>query len=233
MQNKNVSVIIPVLNEEKYLPALISFLQKSIRTSDEIIIVDGGSTDGTKEICQSFGIQMIESNVCSRAKQMNTGAHQAKGDILYFLHADAVPPKNFIDHITQAIENGFHIGGYPLQIGTRKSSLKSINSLMTRFNLLIFQGGGDQSMFIKKSIFHQLHGFDESFVIMEDFDFIRRCRKKKLKRAIMEQHIQVSDRKYQRNSYLKVQIANLLAYSAFSFGVSPVRIRSMYGSILK
>ncbi len=227
-----LSIIIPVLNEEKLLPDILEYLLSAKAEKDEILVVDGGSKDNSCRIANNFPVKLFHT-ATGRAIQMNTGAHHATNDILYFLHADCKPPKNFTEDIETAIKRGYQAGGYKLRIGDRDQGLKKINSFFTRLDLLVFQGGGDQSLFVTKELFNEIGGFDENFIIMEDFDIIRRLRKRGYKKAILDNYIQVSDRKYKSNGYLKVQLANLIAYSGFSMGFKPVNIKAFYKRFLK
>lgn len=228
-----LSIIIPVLNEEKLLPVLLDYLQNTKYTEDEIIVVDGGSKDNTCTIANSYPVRLFHTEVSSRAKQMNLGAKNALHDILYFLHADSIPPKSFSQDIKTARQHGIKLGGYKLKIGDKNQGPKIINSFFTKIDLLIFQGGGDQSLFILRDVFNELNGFDENYDIMEDFDLVSRSRSLGYKKAILDQYIQVSDRKYKSNGYVKVQCANLVAYSAFCIGIKPARIKSFYHSVLR
>ena len=110
-----ISIIIPVLNEADTIGKLLIHLKDNSveQNISEIIIVDGGSTDGTIEIIQNTISKFpskyskkhcIIKSEKGRAIQMNTGAHQAIGSILYFLHADSLPPKNFDQLIINEVE---------------------------------------------------------------------------------------------------------------------------------
>ncbi|MEJ2113081.1 MAG: glycosyltransferase, partial [Flavobacteriaceae bacterium] len=92
-----LSIIIPILNEAKIIGNLLHYLIKnsSKENLSEIILVDGGSTDETIEIIETFNEVTLLNSKKGRAKQMNLGAKHAKGNILYFLHADSFPPKDF------------------------------------------------------------------------------------------------------------------------------------------
>lgn len=227
----HLSIIIPILNEEKILPTFLKYILATKSPNDEIIIVDGGSKDNSVKIASSYPVKLFKTKA-SRAVQMNVGANNAVNEILYFLHADCKPPKSFNDDIETAIKKGYKLGGYQLKIGEQEQGLKKINSFFSQLDLLIFQGGGDQSLFITKTLFTKMNGFNENYVIMEDFELIRRLRRLGYKKAILNNYIQSSDRKYESNGYLKVQLANLMAYSAFSFGVNPAMIKSIYKKIL-
>ena len=202
-----LSVIIPVLNEEKLLPGLLNFLVDFLSECIEIIVVDGGSKDDTISIAKSYPVLLLETIKSNRASQLNLGAKMAKGEVLYFLHVDTMPPASFIQDIFEQRSAGYESGSYRLQLGEQKSGLLAINSFFTKFRWLIFQGGGDQSLFIGRSTFEKIGGYNDKTIV-------------------------VSNRKYQTNAYLKVQMANLIAFSAFKLGVSPVKIKSWYCSML-
>ena len=91
-----ISVIIPVLNEEKQIATVLNHISRNKGTDQiiEILVVDGGSIDETKQIVQNQGVKILSSNR-GRAVQMNRGAKIAKGDVLYFLHGDTLPPIEF------------------------------------------------------------------------------------------------------------------------------------------
>jgi len=213
---KRISIIIPTYNEEKNLTALVKYLiSKSNSSVVDIIVSDGGSTDNTVEAAELAGANAIVSPACGRAAQMNYGAGLAKGDILYFIHADCFPPENFIKDIQQAISDGNVLGRYRTKFITNKKILK-LNAWFTRFDLFICMGG-DQTFFIKKSHFELCGGFNENMKIMEDYEFCQRARKTG-KYKILKGTALVSNKKYSTNSWLKVQLANLKIVNMYKRG---------------
>lgn len=225
-----LSVIIPCLNEEKNLKELIPLLKKELAFyPHEIIVVDGGSEDHTVEICQLHSISLEKAKKACRAVQMNIGARLATGDVLYFVHADTRPIHGFFKDIESAIDNGKIAGCYRYRFDSEHPLLK-VNGWFTRFNGL-FAGGGDQTLFIKKSVFDALGGFNEDFCIMEDFELVRRI-KKEYEFFIVPKSIKVSARKYENNSWLKVQWANLIAFKNFLQNRDPIEIRAQYHQML-
>lgn len=226
-----ISIIIPTLNEEEKLPQLLNVLSKYTYTYEEIIIVDGKSTDKTVEIAKSYPkVRVIEGQNPSRAIQMNTGASEALGEVLYFIHADVIPPNSFEEDIRDSIKNGADLGCYRFEFDKSALPLK-FNSWWTRFDFM-FCRGGDQTLFVKKSVFNEMKGYDPEYVIMEDFDFIRRARKR-FKFKIIPKNVLVSARKYKHNSYFKVNLVNLWSYWTFMLGGSPERIKMNYKKWLK
>ena len=226
----DLGVVIPTLNEEQYLPRILTFLKQHL-ANDQIVVVDGGSADDTNKIARQFDVHLIKSHIASRAVQMNLGANYLdQKDVLYFVHCDTMPPTSFFLFIDLAIDDGAELGAYRLKFDQCKG-LMHVNAYLTRYPALCCRGG-DQSLFVKRRVFDQLCGFDESKVIMEDFDFIKRA-KKLFKFHVIQKDITVSSRKYQKNSYWRVQFANVLIYTLFKFGFRPNLLKSWYSRLLR
>lgn len=129
----SISVIIPTYNEEDNIQTLLRHLKKVENFQEiEILVSDGGSTDKTKQIIEAEGFTCLQGGQKSRAKQLNFGAKHAKGSILYFVHADSLPPLTFVADIKNAIQDGFPIGCYRFKFNSPKKILK-VNAYFTRF----------------------------------------------------------------------------------------------------
>ena len=225
-----ISIIIPTLNEAANITGLLERIGEAKGNNlSEVIVVDGGSTDRTVEKADQAGATVLTSKR-GRAIQMNVGSAKANGDILYFLHSDTLPPGGFIKDITEAIRDRYDMGCYRFKFDSNNQLLK-INGFFTRFGNM-WSRGGDQSLFIKKSVFNALGGYDEKYVIMEEYDLLRRARLQEYRFKVMQKDIIVSARKYETNNYLRVQIANLIVYNMFRFGYEPQRILSTYRRLL-
>ncbi|MEZ2413333.1 TIGR04283 family arsenosugar biosynthesis glycosyltransferase [Muriicola sp. E247] len=199
----DISVVIPVINEEENLSRLIPYLKTAAESPEkiELIVVDGGSTDRSVEIATSLGA-VVEISPRGRALQLNKGARLAKGDILYFLHADSFPPQAFDLLIRKANSRKSAAGCFRLEFDS-SSRFLSIFAWFSRFNFLLCRGG-DQSLFITKELFYSLGGFDERYRVYEDNEFIGRIyRESKFK--VLPKKIKTSARKYRLNGFLKLQ----------------------------
>ncbi len=227
-----ISIIIPTLNEEKYISKILNWFE-SINSDKiiEYIICDGGSEDNTVKIASQFKTTILYSPNKGRSNQMNYAAMHSKGEILYFVHADCIPPKTCFDSIIEAVHQNYDAGCFRYKFDSDKYLLK-LNAFFNRFGGLICRGG-DQTLFVKKEIFFELNGFSEKFIIMEDYDFVKRLMKKYAFKVIPEYAV-VSARKYEHNSWAKVNFANAVAMYMFMSGAySPQRIRNTYHSMIK
>jgi rSAM/selenodomain-associated transferase 2 len=229
--NIGISVIIPVVDEASIISKTVSqFVKHAKREWIEVIVVDGGSKDETVALAESEGALILKCEKRSRAAQMNVGASKAKYSILYFVHADVQVPESFYDDILASLKNGYQSGCYRSGYD-RYPGLMRLNSFMTRFNIISFRGG-DQTLFITKEAFQKLKGFDEYFSIMEDYNLIERIWKKKLPFELIQKDVIISSRKYENNSWLRVQIANGVAMFLFKRGKSPEEIKRAYKKLL-
>ena len=175
-------------------------------------------------------VQFWECDKKSRAIQMNQGAAQAKGDVLVFLHADVIPPKTFLEDIMQTMAVGEEAAFFSYQFDSDSFFLK-INSYFTKLDTL-FTGGGDQCLFIKRNVFDMLDGFKENQSVMEDFEFFGRMKKKGVRYKIIQQNLLVSARKYENNSYVRVNLSNLLLVILFKFGCSSEKLKNLHDKLI-
>ena len=225
-----ISIIIITLNEAEYIGRLLERLSSNRKGHVvDLLLVDGGSTDETCTIAAKAGATVLRAPSCGRALQMNYGAGKATGDILYFVHGDCLPPKTYINDIIQAVSQGYPIGCFRFLFESERILLK-VNSYFTRFDKMWCRGG-DQTLFVTRTLFDELNGYDEQFLIMEEYDFIRRARENHPFR-IIPKNVLVSPRKYDNNGYMKVQIANLTVFNMYRLGYSQERMRQWYKRVL-
>ncbi|MEO6488816.1 MAG: TIGR04283 family arsenosugar biosynthesis glycosyltransferase [Ferruginibacter sp.] len=225
-----ISVIIPTYNEETFIGWLVHYLQTyGGDYIAEIIVSDGGSRDETILLAEKAGAIAITSPLKSRAAQMNFAASKATGNILYFIHADCIPPVTFATDIIYAVKAGYGVGRYRTKFISNAFLLK-VNAFFTRFDLFICYGG-DQTLFLTSKLFTQLKGFDVSKVIMEDYDITSRA-KEQSPYKIFSKAVLVSARKYKLGGWLQVQLANFTAVRSYKKGLPSEQIASTYRKTL-
>jgi rSAM/selenodomain-associated transferase 2 len=222
-----ISIIIPILNEAETISNLLNHLIKNSTKENisEIIIVDGGSTDSSQnEISKYQNITLLNSPK-GRAKQMNSGAKHATGTILYFLHADSFPPKNFDTHILNEIQKGNSAGCFRMKFNSNHLWLK-LAGWLTKLPFK-FCRGGDQSQFITKLLFNEIGGFDENFIIYEDNDLISKLYKIN-QFVVIQKWLVTSARCYNKNGIMKLQWHYWTIHIKKFFGASPQELNQYY-----
>lgn len=226
-----LSIIIPAYNEGDVIATTIRTVQGHSNVEvDEIIVVDGGSTDQTIAHAERAGALAIVSPKKGRAAQMNYGAKQAKGDILYFLHADSTPPKNFIQKIKVAVSSGSAAGCFRLTFD-EDHPLLNFYAWFTRFDVDAFRYG-DQSLYVKQSVFAEVGGFREDHTVMEDNEIVRRL-KERYPFSILEDDLETSARTYREVGVIKLQFVFLLIYTLYFLGVEQQTLNHIRKNVIK
>ena len=222
------TIIIPTLNEERYIERLLDELLTQKVQKDSILVVDGGSSDSTIQILMDYGVNYISTDP-SRAHQLNLGAQIAKTDWLYFIHADTIPPKSWPDDLRFLDENKMEGGTYRAKFENGPFMLR-LNAFFTRFNWLISRGG-DQTLFIKRAVFEDLGGYDESMVVMEEYPLIERLYNRK-KIHLFKSKTKICARKYSGRTWLRVSRANYVAFKMYKSGSDSRLIKKRYDELL-
>lgn len=204
MEEIKVSIVIPAYNEERRIYNLLGCLSR-LEGEYEVIFVDGNSQDNTHEIINGFiknnsNFSMVVSEK-GRAKQMNAGATKARGDILFFLHADSYIGTKTVIEIAKYIKK-YAIGCLKIRFNSDRFIMK-ICSYMSSFRVrrrkIAF---GDQGMFMLKSTFEKLGGFSD-IPIMEDYDLSIRAKDMGMDVFMIDSEIVTDDIRYRRTGYLK------------------------------
>lgn len=169
------SVVVPVLNEA---PLIAGFLRRlrSFGPELEIIVVDGGSSDGTWSIAEPLADRVIAAPR-GRASQMNAGAQIARGDVLWFMHADLEAPLNSLDQIQAALAHPSVVGGCFRLRFPRKELIYRVSDSLGNLGVNLFGFAlGDHGIFCRREAFHQAGGYP-SVPILEDAEIYRRLRR--------------------------------------------------------
>lgn len=227
----SISIIIPTYHEAAGIGKLIHYLLKHGEGKIvDLIVADAGSTDETIAVATKAGAKTFLSPQKGRAAQMNHGAAQAKGEILYFVHADTFPPPTYVADILNAVQDGYDLGRYRTRFDSSRNILK-INAWFTRFDLFICYGG-DQTLFIRRDFFESMNGFDAGMRIMEDYDIVTRAKALGAKYKIFTKTALLSARKYETNSWLRVQTANYIIIQMFKKGAGQEAMVNRYKQLL-
>ena len=225
-----ISIIIPTYNEAENIVQLIQFLKENSNgLVNEIIVSDGGSNDYTLDLAHKSGAMAIISPQRGRANQMNYGASQSTGKLLYFIHADSFPPASFANDLLHCLKNNFNCGRYRSKFDSSNPFLL-FNAFFTRFDWFICYGG-DQSFFITKMLFEEIGGFKPDMKIMEDYEIVVRAKQIGHYKIIPKATL-ISARKYQNNSWIRVQLANFKIIQMYHKGASQIDMATTYKQLL-
>lgn len=200
MRTSRISIIVPIYNEEKIIGKLLESLRK-IQSRCEIILVDGGSTDRTLEYI-SPDFKLIHSEK-GRAVQMNLGARESTGDILFFLHCDSELPERPLEQIRSVMKD-YRVGCFGIAFHSRNFFMytcRVISNHRIKDRNVVF---GDQGIFIDRKLFFEMGMFPE-LPVMEDYQFSLDLKKRGEKIGITKKRIYTSDRRFPAGTTLKLK----------------------------
>lgn len=219
-----LSIIIPSLNEERHIERCIESAR--LLKPDEIIVVDGGSKDGTVELAKICGARVINSER-GRGAQLQMGASASFCDMLLFLHADAVITESF--NVRGVIEAGYIGGFFRLQFNQRSIAIRLVELFANLRARLFSLPYGDQAIFVRRDIFEEIGGFKD-YPFLEDIDMVLRLRKKG-KLLALSVPVIVSSRRLKKGFPLApifVSLRNVVIALLFMAGISPFRLIKLY-----
>ncbi|MDZ7845463.1 MAG: TIGR04283 family arsenosugar biosynthesis glycosyltransferase [Owenweeksia sp.] len=227
--NPWLSIIIPSYNEEAQIrPLLEKLTQICESVPHEILVSDAGSIDATASQVNLTSAQYLKAPVKGRAAQMNHASQRAKGEWLFFLHADCQPPINFIEDLKDVVERGYDAACFRLEFKTTNLFLKA-NAWFTRFNVNAFRFG-DQGLLVSRSFFEKAGGYNPEHIVLEDQDFVTRLRKMGAKFRVMPNYMLTSARKYKENGPLRLQLIFLIIWIKYRLGYSQPALVQFYKS---
>lgn len=225
-----ISIIIPVYNESEGIAHVLTHTLRVVGAAlgaAEIIVVDGGSTDRTKEIVQGFTRVRLVVDTKGRGRQMNAGAHAAKGEVLLFLHGDCVLPVDGVDLVEEKMQNSLVVGGGFCKKYVEKSPKLWVNLtvsyLRVEFTRRFY---GNDAIFVRGKVFEKMKGFQE-WPFLEDVDFSTRLREKG-KVVLIRKCVQVSARRYLKHGVMRQMWRNMRILWGYYRGEDIENLRKKY-----
>jgi rSAM/selenodomain-associated transferase 2 len=222
----SISIIMPVLNEAAALPTCLQALQPLRRQDCELIVVDGGSTDTTVTIAGPLVDRVLETPT-GRAVQMNAGAQAARGDILWFLHGDSLPPPDAAASIRAVlVGSSRHWGRLDVRLSGNRLMLRIVETLMNHRSRLTGIATGDQGIFVRHHAFAQVGGYP-TIPLMEDIALSRAL--KRLGRPVcLRQRLLTSSRRWEQRGIWKTIFLMWRLRLAYFLGTDPARLARIY-----
>ncbi len=222
-----LSIIIPVLNERECLPTTLSALQGQ-PCIHEVIVVDGGSTDGTRDWLRHQSSVHVIDSASGRGNQMNAGAEAATGDTLLFLHADCFLPHDAAERLQGALSVGGVVGGC-FRVRFAEAHPRSLRVVVAGINMrtILFRSAtGDQAIFVRHSIFESVGSF-QNWPLFEDIDLVRRI-KRAGKFVALRSPVTLSARRYIRHGVWRTTFLMFFLRLGFWAGVPVVKLKRWF-----
>jgi rSAM/selenodomain-associated transferase 2 len=221
--NLSVGIVVPVYNEAATLDHYLSRLYEVTRGRYPVVVVDGGSSDNTRDIARRyFDTECVP--LPNRGAQLNHGAQCLATDVLLFLHADSELPRGFDFYLRTALAEDVVGGCFRLQFD-RAHPLLKLYCWFTRFRWRFFHFG-DQGFFVRSEVFREMGGF-APLPFLEDVDFLKRL-KKRGKFATLPAAVKTSARRFVQGGILRQQLANIFLVALFELGVAAERLARVY-----
>lgn len=221
----SLSIIIPVLNEGAIIQTFLAEL-RARATGAEIIVVDGGSIDQTRDLAAQVCDRLILTDR-GRSRQMNAGAAIASGNILWFLHADCQVPADCTRLIASALRNPETVGGFfRIRIPRREFVYRFTDSFAHYAGLLLRMRFGDHGFFCRRTVFEEIGGFPD-VPLMEDAEFFTKLRAAG-RVAVLPSPLLVSPRRYAEIGAMRLTLAYGFIAILYALGVRPRILAALY-----
>jgi rSAM/selenodomain-associated transferase 2 len=222
---KWISLVVPILNESRLIRPFLRHLQPFREQGAEIVLCDGGSTDGTRKLAEPE-VDAIVSSPRGRAVQMNSGARVARGEVLLFLHADTLLPREALREVRQSIRAGCGWGRFDVRLSGIGARFRLIEALMNWRSRLTGIATGDQALYVTRSLFRAVGGFSE-IPLMEDIEMSRRLKCHSAP-ACLSSRVLTSSRRWEQGGVFRTVLLMWSLRAAYALGVDPVRLARWY-----
>jgi rSAM/selenodomain-associated transferase 2 len=220
-----VSIIIPVLNEDRLIADTLRTLSSYRESGHEIIVVDGGSRDSTVSIAAQAADRVLHGNT-GRAAQMNQGIDAAQGDVLLFLHADTRLPEGAIANIVSAIEDGYFWGRFNVRLSGKHFLFRIIERMMNLRSCITGIATGDQAIFVSSESIRIAGGYPR-LPLMEDIVFSKSLRNLGWP-ACIKQPVVTSSRRWEEQGIVQTVLLMWRLRLLFFFGVPAEKLARQY-----
>ncbi len=221
-----LTIVMPTLNEAARIVVQVQALRGLRARGVEVIVADGGSTDRTERLART-GADAVLVSPRGRARQMNHGASEARGEVLLFLHADTTLPADALEAIDAAFADPQALWGrFDVCIDGDSRLLKWVAWTMNLRSRLTGIATGDQAMFVRREAFQRVGGFPQQ-PLMEDIELSKRLRK--LARPVaLRQRVTTSGRRWERNGVCRTIVLMWLLRGLYWIGMPADRLARMY-----
>ena len=218
------SIIVPAFNEALLIRPFLQHLRERAPEA-EIIVADGGSSDGTVDLATGFCDQLVRSEP-NRAIQMNTGSRAARGDILWFVHVDAEVPSRCLDEIGRIMDDPKVVGGY-FRIRLPQGLVYRLTDSFAHYaGVLLRMRCGDHGIFCRRTVFLDIGGFPK-VPLMEDVGFVRQLHRHGSV-TYSDKRILISPRRYEAIGRVRLTLAYGFIAMLYIFGVPLSKLASIY-----
>ena len=222
-----LSVVIPTLDEARSVGRTLDAVL-SLRGRPEVIVVDGGSRDGTADIARSLGVRVLTSGR-GRGAQMHAGAGAARGRALWFLHADTLPPADGAERIAEALRDPSIVAGnFDVRFDGDRRAARFLTWLYPRLRRLGLCYG-DSGIFVRREAYERVGGF-RPFPVFEDLDLVRRLRKAG-RVAHLKACVHTSSRRFEGRSFALTFARWSFLQALYWLGVDPRRLGRHYAPV--
>jgi rSAM/selenodomain-associated transferase 2 len=224
--SSRIAIILPVLNEEARIVACLNFLQPLRGQDCELIVVDGGSGDRAMTLAEPLADRVM-TGPRGRAAQMNAGARLASGDILWFLHADSLPPPNAATLLRAALAPpNRHWGRFDVRLSGRHPLLRVVETSMNVRSRFTGIATGDQGIFARREVFERVGGYPP-IALMEDIA-LSRLLKRHGQPVCLRQRLTTSSRRWEQDGILRTILLMWRLRLAYFLGADPDRLARIY-----
>jgi len=223
-----LSIIIPVLNESAALKANLPLLQHWRREGHEVIVVDGGSSDDSMTTCTGL-VDHLMTTAAGRARQMNSGARIARGEVLMFLHIDTLLPTMSPQFLLQPLTagSGYTWGRFDVRLSGNHPAFRVIETMMNLRSRLTGIATGDQAMFVSRDIFEKVGGFAD-IPLMEDVRLSKDLCVQTGRPLCLRERVSSSSRRWEKHGIVRTVVLMWWLRLAYVMGVDPERLHRRY-----